>query len=66
MTHPDPLTALGLEPGDLLAAAACMHNQRPPHLRAVVARLAEAEHRGALARNPIEVTEPTVAEGDPE
>ena len=48
----DPLTVLGLERGDLLAAAGCLHRYRQPHLVALVARLGEAEHRGALARNP--------------
>lgn len=47
----DPLTILGLERGDLLAAAGCLHRYRQPHLVALVARLSEAEHRGTLARN---------------
>ena len=48
----DPLTVLGLERGDLLAAAGCLHRYRQPHMVALVARLSEAEHRGILARNP--------------
>ena len=44
----DPLTILGLERGDLLAAAGCLHRYRQPHLLALVARLSEAEHRAAL------------------
>ena len=55
----DPLTVLGLERGDLLAAAGCLHRYRQPHLLALVARLSEAEHRGALARNPEPTTEST-------
>lgn len=47
----DPLTILGLERGDLLAAAGCLHRYRQPHMVALVARLSEAEHRGALAQN---------------
>ena len=44
----DPLTVLGLERGDLLAAAGCLHRYRQPHMVALVARLSEAEHRAAL------------------
>lgn len=47
----DPLTILGLERGDLLAAAGCLHRYRQPHMVALVARLSEAERRGILARN---------------
>lgn len=43
----DPLTVLGLERGDLLAAAGCLHRYRQPHVVALVARLSEAEHRAA-------------------
>ena len=43
----DPLTVLGLERGDLLAAAGCLHRYRQPHMVALVARLSEAEHRAA-------------------
>ena len=46
----DPLTILGLERGDLLAAAGCLHRYRQPHMVALVARLGEAEHRAAQAR----------------
>ena len=46
----DPLTILGLERGDLLAAAGCLHRYRQPHMVALVARLSEAEHRAAQAR----------------
>ena len=45
----DPLTVLGLERGDLLAAAGCLHRYRQPHMVALVARLSEAEHRAAQA-----------------
>lgn len=44
----DLLTILGLERGDLLAAAGCLHRYRQPHMVALVARLSEAEHRAAL------------------
>ena len=47
----DPFTVLGLERGDLLAAAGCLHRYRQPHMVALVARLSEAEHRGTLAQN---------------
>lgn len=47
----DPLTVLGLERGDLIAAAGCLHRYRQPHMVALVARLSEAEHRGTLTRN---------------
>ena len=47
----DPLTILGLERGDLLAAAGCLHRYRQPHMVALVARLSEAEHRATLAQN---------------
>ena len=53
----DPLTILGLERGDLLAAAACLHHYRQPHMRALVARLSEAEHRAGL-QAPLAHTEP--------
>ena len=46
----DPLTVLGLERGDLLAAEGCLHRYRQPHMVALVARLSEAEHRAAQAR----------------
>ena len=49
----DPLTVLGLERGDLLAAAGCLHRYRQPHMVALVARLSEAEHRAAQARAPL-------------
>ena len=55
----DPLAVLGLERGDLLAAAACLHHYRQPHMRALVARLSEAEHRAALqAAAPLAHAEP--------
>ena len=44
----DPFAILGLERGDLLAAAGCLHRYRQPHMVALVARLSEAEHRAAL------------------
>ena len=47
----DPFAILGLERGDLLAAAGCLHRYRQPHMVALVARLSEAEHRGIVARN---------------
>ena len=46
----DPFAILGLERGDLLAAAGCLHRYRQPHMVALVARLSEAEHRAAQAR----------------
>ena len=49
----DPLTILGLERGDLLAAAGCLHRYRQPHMVALVARLSEAEHRAAQARTSL-------------
>ena len=45
----DPFAILGLERGDLLAAAGCLHRYRQPHMVALVARLSEAEHRAAQA-----------------
>lgn len=42
----DPLAALGLEPGDLLAAAACLHHYRQPHMVALAQRLADANRIG--------------------
>ena len=55
----DPLTILGLERGDLLAAAGCLHRYRQPHMVALVARLSEAEHRAGLqAAAPLARTEP--------
>ena len=54
----DPLTVLGLERGDLLAAAGCLHRYRQPHMVALVARLSEAEHRAAQARAPLGGPEP--------
>ena len=49
----DPLAVLGLERGDLLAAAGCLHRYRQPHMVALVARLSEAEHRAAQARTSL-------------
>ena len=54
----DPLTVLGLERGDLLAAAGCLHRYRQPHMVALVARLSEAEHRAAQARASLARPEP--------
>ena len=56
----DPLTILGLERGDLLAAAGCLHRYRQPHMVALVARLSEAEHRGTLAQSVTGSPEPAL------
>ena len=53
----DPFAILGLERGDLLAAAGCLHRYRQPHMVALVARLSEAEHRAGL-QAPLARTEP--------
>ena len=42
----DPLTILGLERGDLLVAAACLHRYREPHMVALAQRLATANSIG--------------------
>ena len=42
----DPLAILGLKPGDLLVAAACLHRYREPHMVALAQRLATANSIG--------------------
>ena len=58
----DPLTILGLERGDLLAAAGCLHRYRQPHMVALVGRLSEAERRAARARAPLGGPETTAGQ----